>query len=106
MRGWKAISFDQFKSLCMFRQPDEAPNGLDACFDDRTSFGSCSACICVKWRKLGRADIMVEKITVRAKRPVQQAKHKITPKKCKCAYVSDCNYKPGSIECSMNHIPA
>ena len=44
--------------------------------------------------------------TVRSKLPVQQAKHKITPKKCKCAYVSDCNYKPGSIECSMNRIPA
>lgn len=59
---------------------------------------------CGAWNRI--KNILLEPAAQSSEAPVQQAKHKITPKTCKCAYVSDCNYKPGSIECSMNHIPA
>ena len=102
MRGWKAISFDQFKKLCMFRRPDEAPNGYDACFDERTSFDSCSACICLRWRDIGRVDIKVSKITVRRKPTVQQAKH-AKPLKCSDGCGATVN-KPGKcLCCSVNN---
>lgn len=84
MRGLKPITFDQFSELCGKRDTGEFE--VFCGIDKPDAVGwicLCQASSCPKWRKLGRADIKVVKITVRAKRPVQQAKFEtVTPALC------------------------
>ena len=63
MRGWKAISFKQYSELCKFRQAIHFEKGF--CSNDGTYSGcECCATFCRQWRKLGRADIKVIKISI------------------------------------------
>ena len=63
MRGWKAISFKQFATYCRYASLKDGNWVYTACNDPNTHYSRCSACICLPWRKLGRADIKVSKIT-------------------------------------------
>lgn len=63
MRGYKVISFEQFKQLCgkyKFTLLDK-----QICDDQMNHYSGCDCCasFCFKWRKLSRADIKVSKIT-------------------------------------------
>jgi hypothetical protein len=75
MRGLKPITFDQFSELC--GKSDTGEFEVFCGIDKPDAVGwvcLCQASSCPKWRKLGRADIKVVKITARSKRPVQQLK--------------------------------
>ena len=60
MRGWKAVSFEQFSVQCIDRSP--ITNAGWHCDNPRTMFTRCSQCTCPVWRNFGRADIKVVKI--------------------------------------------
>lgn len=64
MRGWKAISFEQFKEACENHMWDNKKN-FDVCRRgfEASNHLQCCATLCLMWSKLGRADIKVSKIT-------------------------------------------
>ena len=63
MRGWKAVAFDQFVRYCKYYGVKLDQCDGNRCNDPHTKFVRCSQSICLPWRKLGRADIKVSKIT-------------------------------------------
>lgn len=64
MRGWKPIAFKTFKDVCEEYQWSST-NNFDVCYSvfENSKGLECCASFCSKWRKLGRADIKVSKIT-------------------------------------------
>jgi hypothetical protein len=64
MRGWKVISFEQFSAMC---NDKDCGDYETFCLRDTPDacgwINHCSAAFCPLWRKIGRADIKVEKIT-------------------------------------------
>jgi hypothetical protein len=63
MRGWKPIDLDDFESICKFRSEQIQDTGYYCCGDKSQSGYFCIVTECRRWRKLGRADIKVSKIT-------------------------------------------
>jgi hypothetical protein len=78
MRGYRQVSFKQFSEHCKFKKVFAAFPAAELC-EDLSIYSGCSCCpsFCARWRNVNRANAKVVKITVRAKRPVQQLKAKI-----------------------------
>lgn len=76
MRGWKMISWKQFSGFCGARGDGPFENKLFFCGRKAENRQFCST-DCSVWRKLRRAELSVEKITVRPQRAMQQTKHVI-----------------------------
>jgi hypothetical protein len=74
MRGYRQVSFKQFSEQCKFKKVFAAFPAAELC-EDLSIYSGCSCCpsFCARWRNVNRANAKVVKITVRAKRPVQQA---------------------------------
>lgn len=84
MRGWKAINFEQFSAQCKYVTKKILGSKYAMCCDKTQSM--CFCCVdCRYWRKLGRADIKVSKITANNNsRQVRKASTQITPMKSQC----------------------
>lgn len=67
MRGYKVISFEQFKKLC--GKYKHTLSSKCICDNQLNHYSGCDCCasFCFEWRKLGRADIKVSKITANKK---------------------------------------
>ena len=91
MRGYKLISWKQYQNLCGWPWKVHKNSGVVCAHKGRMV--RCCAKNCLLWRKLSRADTMAEKITVRAKRPVQQPQPETPP--CKHEWVRGFNQRTG-----------
>jgi hypothetical protein len=72
MRGFKIVSFKDFSNCCSVS--DITADGIKRCYHSEYKRDGqiCAPSTCPRWHKLCRAELSEEKITVRAKRPMQQ----------------------------------
>lgn len=84
MRGWKAVSFKQFSWMCS--ACDIGEDGIRRCYysDYNKNGAVCANSTCPRWRKIGRADIKVVKIT---------STNKESTKCCECHIETKNNHK-------------